>query len=116
MALQTIMAGINQVIMLGLSMVVVAGLAGAPGLGSKVTGAVSQLDVATGFESGLAVVILAIFLDRLTSAFAERPKNSLWTKLRHRRGRSVETGETPVITSSEEPITREAAKTPTAVG
>src|ERR1700712_4263138 len=85
MALQTIMAGINQVIMLGLSMVVVAGLAGAPGLGEKVTGAVSQLDVATGFESGLAVVVLAIFLDRLTSAFAERPKSGLWLKLRHRR-------------------------------
>src|SRR3954471_18107672 len=85
MALQTIMAGVNQVIMLALSMVVVAGLAGAPGLGEKVTSAVSQLDVATGFESGLAVVVLAIFLDRLTSAFAERPKTGLWLKLRSRR-------------------------------
>jgi glycine betaine/proline transport system permease protein len=117
MALQTIMAGINQVIMLGLSMVVVAGLAGAPGLGAKVTSAVSQLDVSTGVESGLSVVILAIFLDRLTSAFAERPKSSLWTKLRHRRGRPVDTGETPIAAGSvEAPQTREAAKTPTAVG
>jgi glycine betaine/proline transport system permease protein len=98
MALQTIMAGVNQVIMLGLSMVVVAGLAGAPGLGTKVTGAVSQLDVATGFESGLAVVILAIFLDRLTSSFAERPKTSLWFKLRQRRKPTA-----PVV-ADEEPI------------
>jgi glycine betaine/proline transport system permease protein len=85
MALPTIMAGINQVIMLGLSMVVVAGLAGAPGLGANVVGAVSQLDIATGFESGVAVVVLAIFLDRLTSAAAERPKSSLWSKLQHKR-------------------------------
>lgn len=100
MALQTIMAGINQVIMLGLSMVVVAGLAGAPGLGAKVTGAVSQLDIATGFESGLAVVILAIFLDRLTSAFAERPKSGLWQKLRQRRAPAAAApiDEAPLVT------------------
>jgi len=69
-ALPTIMAGVNQVIMLALSMVVVAGLAGAAGLGAVVVGAVTQLDVAKGFEGGLAVVLLAIYLDRLTAAFA----------------------------------------------
>jgi glycine betaine/proline transport system permease protein len=70
LALPSIMAGINQVIMLALSMVVVAGLVGAAGLGSVVVRAVTQLDVASGFESGLAVVILAIYLDRLTAALA----------------------------------------------
>lgn len=63
LALPYIMAGINQVIMLALSMVVVAGLVGAAGLGSVVVRAVTQLDVATGFEGGIAVVILAIYLD-----------------------------------------------------
>jgi glycine betaine/proline transport system permease protein len=68
MALPSIMAGINQVIMLALSMVVVAGLTGAAGLGAVVVRAVTQLDVSSGFEGGLAVVLLAIFLDRLTGA------------------------------------------------
>ena len=71
LAIQSIMAGINQVIMLALSMVVVAGLAGAAGLGSVVVRAVTQLDIAEGFEGGLAVVLLAIYLDRLTASFAE---------------------------------------------
>lgn len=114
MALQTIMAGINQVIMLGLSMVVVAGLAGAPGLGEKVVGAVSQLDIATGFESGLAVVVLAIFLDRLTAAAAERPKSSLYRKLRLRgKGNHPAADETPAQARKDE---ADLAKTPVAVG
>lgn len=82
LAIQSIMAGVNQVIMLALSMVVVAGLAGAAGLGSVVVRAVTQLDIASGFEGGLAVVLLAIFLDRLTASFAEPRRRSL------RRGRT----------------------------
>jgi glycine betaine/proline transport system permease protein len=70
LALPTIMAGLNQVIMLALSMVVVAGLAGGEGLGAIVVSAVSQLDVGAGFEGGLAVVLLAIYLDRLTGSVA----------------------------------------------
>ncbi len=85
MALPSIMAGVNQVIMLALSMVVVAGLAGAGGLGTVVVSAVTQLDVAAGFEGGLAVVILAIFLDRVTAALAERPNRGLWGRLRRHR-------------------------------
>jgi len=77
MALPSIMAGVNQVIMLALSMVVVAGLAGAEGLGTVVVRAVTQLDVAAGFEGGLAVVLLAIFLDRLTGALAA-PSRRRW--------------------------------------
>jgi glycine betaine/proline transport system permease protein len=69
LALPSIMAGVNQVIMLALSMVVTAGLLGAAGLGAVVVRAVTQLDVAAGFEGGLAVVLLAILLDRLTAAF-----------------------------------------------
>ena len=88
MALPSIMAGINQVIMLALSMVVVAGLAGAGGLGTVVTSAVTQLDVAGGFEGGLAVVILAIFLDRLTAALARQPSHGVWAMAR--RSRSAE--------------------------
>jgi len=59
LALPSIMAGVNQVIMLALSMVVTAGLLGAAGLGAVVVRAVTQLDVASGFEGGLAVVLLA---------------------------------------------------------
>jgi glycine betaine/proline transport system permease protein len=70
LALPTIMAGNNQVIMLALSMVVVAWLAAAHGLGAVVTSAVTQLDVGAGVEGGLAVVILAIYLERVTSAFS----------------------------------------------
>ena len=76
-ALPTIMAGVNQVIMLALSMVVVAGLTGASGLGTVVVRAVTQLDVGAGFEGGLAVVLLAIYLDRLTGALAARPRRSV---------------------------------------
>jgi glycine betaine/proline transport system permease protein len=74
LAMSSIMAGINQVIMLALSMVVVAGLTGAQGLGAVVVQAVTQLDLSAGFEGGLAVVLLAIFLDRVTSALAEPRK------------------------------------------
>ncbi|WP_199433007.1 ABC transporter permease [Qaidamihabitans albus] len=72
LALVTIMAGINQVIMLSLSMVVLAGFVGAPGLGQQVLSAISRLDVGLGVEAGLSVVILAIYLDRVTAALGAR--------------------------------------------
>ncbi|MGY1841180.1 ABC transporter permease [Modestobacter sp. SYSU DS0903] len=72
LALPTIMAGINQVIMLALSMAVIAGLIGAGGLGSVVVSGISRLDIGLGFEAGLAVVILAVYLDRLTGALGQR--------------------------------------------
>ena len=68
LATPTIMAGVNQVIMLSLSMVVISGMVGAGGLGAQVVTSLSRIDVALGFEAGLSVVILAIFLDRLTAA------------------------------------------------
>jgi len=71
MALPTIMAGVNQAIMLSLSMVVIASMVGAPGLGKEVLYGVTQLDIAIGFEGGLAVVLVAMFLDRVTEAFGK---------------------------------------------
>ncbi|MFD0772441.1 ABC transporter permease [Streptomonospora algeriensis] len=68
LALPSIMAGVNQVIMLALSMVVVAGLVGAQGLGGVVVNGVTQFNIGTAFEGGIAVVVLAIFLDRVTGA------------------------------------------------
>ncbi len=71
-ALPTIMAGVNQSIMLGLSMVVIAAMIGAGGLGSMVLRGVQRVDIGMGFESGLAVVILAIFLDRVTQSLGTK--------------------------------------------
>ena len=68
LAVPTIMAGINQTIMLSLSMVVIASMIGAQGLGEKVISAVQRIQVGKGFEAGLAVVILAIVLDRITQS------------------------------------------------
>lgn len=66
LATKTIMAGINQTIMLSLSMVVVASLVGAPGLGTIVYRSITQVNIGMGFESGIALVILAMVLDRMT--------------------------------------------------
>ncbi|MFJ1734182.1 ABC transporter permease/substrate binding protein [Streptomyces sp. NPDC088254] len=72
LALPTIMAGVNQVIMLGLSMVVIAGMVGTGGLGGAVNEAIGQLDIGLGFEAGLGIVVLAIYLDRMTGALGTR--------------------------------------------
>jgi glycine betaine/proline transport system permease protein len=72
LALPTIMAGVNQVIMLALSMVVLAGFVGAPGLGQQVLAAISRTNLSLGVEAGLSVVILAIYLDRVTAAIGAR--------------------------------------------
>ncbi|MCT8136538.1 proline/glycine betaine ABC transporter permease [Anaerobacillus sp. CMMVII] len=69
MAKKTIMAGVNQSIMLALSMVVIASMIGASGLGTKVYYAVGRNDAGGGFEAGIALVIVAIILDRLTQSF-----------------------------------------------
>nr|WP_107909281.1 ABC transporter permease/substrate binding protein [Streptomyces chartreusis] len=68
LALPTIMAGVNQVIMLSLSMVVIAGMVGTGGLGGAVNEAIGQLDIGFGFEAGVGIVVLAIYLDRITGA------------------------------------------------
>mgnify|MGYP001222841602 FL=1 len=72
LAMPTILTGVNQVILLSLSMVVIASMVGARGLGSIVYQGIQQNDIAKGFESGLGIVILAIILDRITQAIANK--------------------------------------------
>lgn len=67
-AVPTIMAGVNQCIMLSLSMVVIAAMIGARGLGYQVLVGIQRVDIGQGFEAGLAIVIIAIVLDRLTQS------------------------------------------------
>jgi glycine betaine/proline transport system permease protein len=64
-AMPSIMAGVTQCIMLSLSMVVIAAMVGAPGLGVPVLRALNTVNIAKGFEAGLAIVIVAILLDRV---------------------------------------------------
>jgi ABC-type proline/glycine betaine transport system permease subunit len=74
LARTTIMAGINQCIMLALSMVVVSAMIGAKGLGGEVWRAIQRMEIGSGFEAGLAIVVMAIFLDRLTQSLASEAK------------------------------------------
>jgi glycine betaine/proline transport system permease protein len=64
-AMPTILAGVTQCIMLSLSMVVIAALVGADGLGKPVVRALNSVNIAMGFEAGIAIVVLAIILDRV---------------------------------------------------
>ncbi|MBU3158433.1 proline/glycine betaine ABC transporter permease [Clostridium frigoris] len=72
LAKNTIMAGVNQTIMLSLSMVVIASMIGADGLGVEVFRAVTRNEAGQGFASGLAIVILAMILDRITQSLNTR--------------------------------------------
>lgn len=76
-AMPSIMAGINQTIMLSLSMVVIASMIGAGGLGNTVLTGIQRLDVGTGFEGGIAVVILAVILDRITQSLGKE-RAGIW--------------------------------------
>ena len=73
-ALPTIMAGLTQCIMLSLSMVVIAALIGANGLGRPVVRALNSVNIPLGLEAGLAIVILAIILDRMARIGGEERK------------------------------------------
>ncbi len=64
LSIPSLLAGVNQCIMLAISMVVIASMIGAGGLGELVLMGVNRLDIATGFEGGLAIVILAMVFDR----------------------------------------------------
>ena len=72
LALPTILAGLNQTIMMALSMVVIAALIGAGGLGSPVVLGLNTLDIGGAVVGGLAIVLMAILLDRLTQAMAKK--------------------------------------------
>ena len=71
-AREPLMVGVNQVIMLSLNMVIIASMIGAGGLGFDVLNALRRLDFGAGLEAGLAIVALAIALDRLSQAMAYR--------------------------------------------
>jgi glycine betaine/proline transport system permease protein len=78
-----LMVGVNQVIMLSLNMVIIASMIGAGGLGFDVLAALRRLDIGAGLEAGLAIVVLAVALDRVSQAYALRA-----ARLRHRAGGS----------------------------
>lgn len=69
-AKDSLMVGVNQVIMLSLNMVIIASMIGAGGLGFDVLAALRRLDIGAGLESGFAIVVLAVALDRLSQAYA----------------------------------------------
>ena len=68
MSKRTVVMGVNQTIMAALAMVTIAALIDAPGLGKTVVQALQSLDVGTAFNAGLAIVVMAIVLDRVTTA------------------------------------------------
>ncbi|MGK9327939.1 ABC transporter permease/substrate binding protein [Melissococcus plutonius] len=72
LAKSTIMAGVNQTTMLALSMVVIASMIGAPGLGRGVLSALQRAQVGNGFVNGVALVILAIIIDRFVQYLNKR--------------------------------------------
>ena len=78
LARRTIGIGVNQTIMMALSMVVIAAIIGAPGLGANILRAVHAVNVGAAFDAGLAIVILAVVLDRLTD------RAGVWMDPRHR--------------------------------
>jgi glycine betaine/proline transport system permease protein len=72
LALPAILTGVNQTIMLVLSMVIIAGLVGGGGLGLEAVTGLARVETGRGVEAGLAIVIMAIILDRITQAWAQR--------------------------------------------
>ncbi|WP_426570034.1 ABC transporter permease [Streptomyces canus] len=72
MSKRTVVMGVNQTIMAALAMVTIAALIDAPGLGKTVVQALQSLDVGTAFNAGLAIVVMAIVLDRVTTAAGDR--------------------------------------------
>lgn len=76
LAMPTLLAGVNQTIMMALSMVVISAMIAAGGLGEVVLKGITQLKIGLGFEGGIAVVILAIILDRITQSFGKRKQRA----------------------------------------
>lgn len=98
MARRTIVLGVNQTIMAALSMVTIAALIDAPGLGKTVIKALETLDVGTAFNAGLAIVVIAIVLDRVTTAAAARADaTNIMSPAAHRR-RRIALGAGAVVT------------------
>ncbi|MBX4145283.1 proline/glycine betaine ABC transporter permease, partial [Ralstonia pickettii] len=89
LARPSIMAGINQTTMMALSMVVIASMIGSRGLGEDVLAGIQTLDVGKGTQAGLAIVILAIVIDRISQGFGqERRARRRLAQQRRQRGAS----------------------------
>ena len=73
-AMPTLVVGLNQCILLSLAMVVLAGLVGAGGLGAEVTRGLTRMEMGLGLRAGLAIVAVAILLDRLSRAALQRDR------------------------------------------
>ncbi|MER5433758.1 ABC transporter permease subunit [Streptomyces sp. NPDC002588] len=82
MSKRTVVMGVNQSIMAALAMVTIAALIDAPGLGKTVMQALQSLDVGTAFNAGLAIVVMAIVLDRVTTAASARDETARRSKNR----------------------------------
>jgi glycine betaine/proline transport system permease protein len=89
-AKHSLMVGVNQVVMLSLNMVIIASMIGAGGLGYDVLTALRRLKIGEGVEAGVAITLLAIALDRLSQAYANRSqpvhslqKQSFWVQYPH---------------------------------
>ena len=89
-----LMVGVNQVIMLSLNMVIIASMIGAGGLGFDVLAALRRLDIGAGIEAGVAIVVLAIALDRLSARPSPRTARSA-AAIAAARARSRSTAGTP---------------------
>ncbi|WP_306209910.1 ABC transporter permease [Actinoplanes sp. RD1] len=87
MARASLALAVNQTIMMALSMVVVTALIDAPGLGQDIVRALERVNVGAAFDAGLAIVLLAVVLDRITTGAARRA-----TVHRSTRTRLIRTG------------------------
>lgn len=85
MARTTIVLAVNQTIMLALSMVVITALIDAPGLGQNIVNALQRVNVGVAFDAGVAIVILAVVLDRITTNAARRIRTHRTPRERRRR-------------------------------
>jgi len=98
MAKRTIIVGVNQTMMAALSMATIAALINGPGLGGPVIEALQTLDVGDAFVSGLAIVIMAILLDRVTTAASERSEAEMRGRASDPRRRRILLAATGVLT------------------
>ncbi|WP_405651502.1 ABC transporter permease [Streptomyces sp. NBC_00019] len=99
MSKRTVVMGVNQTIMAALAMVTIAALIDAPGLGKTVLQALQSLDVGTAFNAGLAIVVLAIVLDRVTTAASTRAESARRSKNRFLAWRRPLLGAGAVVTA-----------------
>nr|WP_234044958.1 ABC transporter permease subunit [Streptomyces adelaidensis] len=99
MSKRTVVMGVNQSIMAALAMVTIAALIGAPGLGRTVVQALQSLDVGTAFNAGLSIVVMAIVLDRVTTAASTRAEAARSSKNRFLAWRRPLLGAGAVVTA-----------------